>query len=156
MAKTRSTIGSNNEREQTLNQLLTEMDGFVNNKDVTVIVMAASNRADVLDPAILRRFDRKVHVGYPNTDGRQAILRVHARRINMEDTVDFEYLAETTHGMSGADLRNVVNEAALLAVREGSNERVAQRHLELAATRIREMRTNLESRPDHGFFLLRR
>ena len=63
------------------------MDGFVNNKDVTVIVMAASNRADVLDPAILRRFDRKVHVGYPNTDGRQAILRVHARRINMEDTV---------------------------------------------------------------------
>lgn len=150
LAKTRSggllgsAAGSNDEREQTLNQLLTEMDGFYKDEKVTVIVIAATNRADVLDPAIRRRFDRQVRVDYPDKEGRQAILKVHSRHIRTADSVDWAAIAETVgdDSISGADLRNLVNEAALLAVREGeaSNERVQQHHLEHAARRIRQMK----------------
>lgn len=145
LAKTRSSLGNgNDEREQTLNQLLTEMDGFASSaasdENVTVIVMAASNRADVLDPAILRRFDRQIHVGYPDAMGREAILRVHARHVPVASATDWKALAadENTGNMSGSDLRNLINEAALLAVREGSNDTVTQKHLEHAARRIRD------------------
>lgn len=123
LAKTRSVLSSNDEREQTLMQLLTEMDGFASNgtqeQDVQVVVLAATNRADILDPAILRRFDRQIHVGYPDVEGREAILRIHAKRIALVDGVDWGHLADRTVGFSGSDLRNVVNEAALLAVRQG-------------------------------------
>ena len=156
LAKTRSQWSSNDEREQTLNQLLTEMDGFDSQKaadngdDVTVIVMAASNRADVLDPAILRRFDRQVFVGYPDAAGRCSILQTHARRIQWDrQSVDWEALAGDDHTptFSGSDIRNLINESAILAVREGSKS-VKQRHLEHAARRIREMKVNLKgSRP---------
>jgi cell division protease FtsH len=143
LAKTRSSLGSNDEREQTLNQLLTEMDGFhqqAKQQEVTIIVMAASNRADVLDPAILRRFDRRVHVGYPDTNGRKAILRVHARRVALSDdsVVDWDELAEQSTNLSGVDLRNAVNEAALLAVR--ANTKVGQVHLEHAIERVKRMK----------------
>jgi cell division protease FtsH len=144
LAKTRSSLGSNDEREQTLNQLLTEMDGFhqqAKQQEVTIIVMAASNRADVLDPAILRRFDRRVHVGYPDTNGRKAILRVHARRVALADdsvAIDWDALAEQSTNLSGVDLRNVVNEAALLAVR--ANTKVGQVHLEHAIERVKRMK----------------
>jgi ATP-dependent 26S proteasome regulatory subunit len=151
LAKTRSSnsLNSNDEREQTLNQLLTEMDGFVeqdSNSDVTVIVMAASNRADVLDPAMLRRMDRQIHVGYPDCAGRCAILQVHARKIQCRQltTVDWTHLATVSKNFSGADLRNAVNEAALLAVREGCAA-VQQNHLEHAVRRIRQMKNNLNS-----------
>ena len=144
LAKTRSTQLSSDEREQTLNQLLTEMDGFDrDDDDVTLVVIAASNRIDVLDPAILRRFERHVHVGYPDAHGREAILKVHAKRIDHDDDIDWIALAkdEQSAGFSGADIRNLVNEAALLAVREGS-QAVEQSHLEHAARRIREMKQN--------------
>jgi cell division protease FtsH len=111
--------GGNDEREQTLNQILTEMDGF----DPTsgVIVLAATNRADVLDPALLRpgRFDRRVAVQPPDREGREAILRVHARGVPLAGDVDLARIAATTPGMVGADLANLVNEAALLAARRG-------------------------------------
>jgi cell division protease FtsH len=140
LAKTRSSLGSNDEREQTLNQLLTEMDGFQHSKEeVTIIVMAASNRADVLDPAILRRFDRRVHVGYPDATGRKAILRVHARKVALADEpLDWDLLAEQSTNLSGVDLRNVVNEAALLAVRD--HTKVCQAHLEQALQRVKQMK----------------
>ncbi|MBR4949657.1 MAG: AAA family ATPase, partial [Clostridia bacterium] len=112
-------LGSqNDEREQTLNQLLTEMDGFENNDGV--IVMAATNRADVLDPALLRpgRFDRQIAVGYPDIKGREEILKVHARNKSLEPDVDLNVIAKGTVGFTGADLENVLNEAALLAARE--------------------------------------
>jgi ATP-dependent Zn protease len=151
LAKTRShnSFNSNDEREQTLNQLLTEMDGFVeqdDGNDVTVIVMAASNRADVLDPAILRRMDRQIHVGYPDTAGRAAIFQVHARKIQCQQmtTVDWKHLATMSDNFSGADLRNAVNEAALLAVRDGCAV-VQQKHLEHAVRRICQMKNNLNS-----------
>ena len=140
LAKSRSSFGNNDERDQTLNQLLVEMDGFQVHNDVTMIVIAATNRPDVLDPAILRRFDRQVHVGYPNTKGREAILLVHARRVNCEmHEIDWRLLASSTGGFSGADLRNVVNEAALLAVRE-KHPKVQQRHLEMAVERVKRMK----------------
>lgn len=112
-------IGGNDEREQTLNQLLVEMDGFDNEKGL--ILLAATNRPDVLDPALLRpgRFDRQVVVDRPDVKGREAIIRIHAKNVKLDDTVDFESLARATSGFSGADLANIVNEAALLAVRQG-------------------------------------
>jgi cell division protease FtsH len=143
LAKNRSTFGNNDERDQTLNQLLGEMDGFAGHGDVTLIVIAATNRPDVLDPAILRRFDRQVHVGYPNAKGREEILLVHARRIQCDtNQIDWEFLASCTNDFSGADLRNVINEAALLAVRE-NHSLVEQRHLEEAIERVIRMKTQI-------------
>jgi cell division protease FtsH len=108
---------SHEEREQTLNQLLVEMDGFEGHQGI--VIVAATNRADILDPALLRpgRFDRQVTVGNPDLKGREAILRVHARKINMEPEVDLRSIARGTPGFSGADLANLVNEAALFAGR---------------------------------------
>lgn len=112
-------LGGNDEREQTLNQLLVEMDGFDNEKGL--IILAATNRADILDPALLRpgRFDRQVPVERPDVKGREEILKIHAKNVKLEDSVDFNSLAHGTIGFAGADLANVVNEAALLAVRNG-------------------------------------
>jgi cell division protease FtsH len=114
--------GSNDEREQTLNQLLVEMDGFETNQEV--IVMAATNRPDVLDPALLRpgRFDRQVTVGLPDKRGRMAILGIHTRGIPLQGKVDLEHIARSTTGFSGADLANLVNEAALTAARRNRKE----------------------------------
>jgi len=110
--------GGHDEREQTLNQLLVEMDGFESNEGV--ILVAATNRPDVLDPALLRpgRFDRRVVVGRPDVQGREAILRVHTKKIPLGDNVDLSVLARGTPGLAGADLANVVNEAALNAARQ--------------------------------------
>ena len=109
--------GGHDEREQTLNQLLVEMDGFGTHQGI--IVMAATNRPDVLDPALLRpgRFDRQVTVGYPDIKGREEILKVHAKGKRFEKTVDFHHVAQTTIGFTGADLSNLLNEAAILAAR---------------------------------------
>jgi cell division protease FtsH len=111
--------GGNDEREQTLNQLLVEMDGFEGNEGI--IVIAATNRPDVLDPALLRpgRFDRQVHVGLPDIRGREKILKVHMRKVPLGDDVKPELIARGTPGFSGADLANLVNEAALFAARSG-------------------------------------
>lgn len=111
--------GGHDEREQTLNQLLVEMDGFGANTGV--IVMAATNRRDILDPALLRpgRFDRQILVGYPDVRGRQEILKVHTRNKPLGPDVDLSVIAKTTAGLTGADLENLVNEAALLAARTG-------------------------------------
>src|SRR5438105_12898847 len=110
--------GGHDEREQTLNQLLVEMDGFETNEGV--ILIAATNRPDVLDPALLRagRFDRRVVVPRPDVKGREGILRVHTRRVPLADDVDLALLARGTPGFAGADLENLVNEAALLAARQ--------------------------------------
>ena len=112
-------IGGNDEREQTLNQLLTEMDGFEGNNGV--IILAATNRSDSLDPALTRpgRFDRRVPVELPDLKGREEILKVHAKRIKVGDNVDFNKIARMASGASGAELANIVNEAALRAVRDG-------------------------------------
>lgn len=112
-------IGGNDEREQTLNQLLTEMDGFEGNNGV--IILAATNRPESLDPALLRpgRFDRRVPVELPDLKGREEILKVHARKIKVADNVDFNKIARMASGASGAELANIVNEAALRAVRDG-------------------------------------
>ena len=114
--------GSNDEREQTLNQLLVEMDGFETNQEV--IVIAATNRPDVLDPALLRpgRFDRQVTVGLPDRKGREAILKIHARGMPLNKAVDLELLSRGTTGFAGADLANLVNEAALTAARHNRKE----------------------------------
>ena len=116
---TGSGLGGNDEREQTLNQLLTEMDGFDGKKGV--VILAATNRPESLDPALLRpgRFDRRIPVELPDLRGREAILRVHARGIKMEGNVDMNAIARATSGASGAELANIINEAALRAVRMG-------------------------------------
>ena len=112
-------MGGNDEREQTLNQLLTEMDGFDGQKGV--VILAATNRPETLDKALLRpgRFDRRIPVELPDLKGREAILKVHAEKIKMENNIDFDAIARATSGASGAELANIVNEAALRAVRMG-------------------------------------
>ena len=112
-------VGGNDEREQTLNQLLTEMDGFDGSKGV--VILAATNRPDSLDPALLRpgRFDRRIPVELPDLQGREEILKVHAKKIKIADTVRFDEIAKAAVGASGAELANIVNEAALRAVRDG-------------------------------------
>ena len=122
-------IGGNDEREQTLNQLLSEMDGFDGKKGV--VILAATNRPESLDPALLRpgRFDRRIPVELPDLQGREAILRVHAGNVSMSDQVDFNAIARATSGASGAELANIINEAALRAVRQG-RDTVEQEDLE--------------------------
>ncbi len=122
-------IGGNDEREQTLNQLLTEMDGFDGRKGV--VILAATNRPESLDPALLRpgRFDRRIPVELPDLQGREAILRVHGRKVKMSDDVDYNNVARATVGASGAELANIINEAALRAVRMGRSV-VTQNDLE--------------------------
>src|SRR5438067_2390767 len=114
-----ATFGANDEREQTLNQILTEMDGFTPNQNV--VVLAATNRPEVLDPALLRpgRFDRRVTVSAPDKTGREAILKIHTRNVALAPDVDLGDIAGATAGFVGADLRNIVNEAALVAARKG-------------------------------------
>src|SRR5438477_8145946 len=114
-----ATFGANDEREQTLNQILTEMDGFTPNQNV--VVLAATNRPEVLDPALLRpgRFDRRVTVSPPDKAGRESILRIHTRNVKVAPTVDLGDIAGATAGFVGADLRNIVNQPALIAARKG-------------------------------------
>lgn len=127
--------GGHDEREQTLNQLLVEMDGFGNNEGV--IVIAATNRADILDPAILRpgRFDRKVYVGRPDVKGREEILKVHAKGKPLSDEVNLKELAQTTAGFTGADLENLLNEAAIFAAR-ANNKVIMQDHLRRSFVKV--------------------
>jgi cell division protease FtsH len=127
--------GGNDEREQTLNQLLVEMDGFETKHDI--IILAATNRPDVLDAALLRpgRFDRQVVVDAPDVKGREEILRVHSRKKPLEENVDLKVVAKRTPGFVGADLENLLNEAALLAARAG-RRKVSLRDLDEAADRV--------------------
>ena len=127
--------GGHDEREQTLNQMLVEMDGFSHNQGI--IVMAATNRPDILDPALLRpgRFDRRITVGYPDVGGREAILKVHARNKKFEDNVDMKVLARRTPGFTGADLENLLNEAAILAGR-ARRKKISMQDLEESITRV--------------------
>ncbi|MDF5709807.1 MAG: ATP-dependent zinc metalloprotease FtsH4 [Nostoc sp. S4] len=128
--------GGNDEREQTLNQLLTEMDGFAAG-DATVIVLAATNRPESLDPALLRpgRFDRQVLVDRPDLSGREAILKIHAQKVKLGDDVDLKAIATRTPGFAGADLANLVNEAALLAARN-QRQTIAQEDFAEAIERV--------------------
>ena len=130
-----SGMGGNDEREQTLNQLLTEMDGFDSSKGV--VILAATNRPETLDKALLRpgRFDRRIPVELPDLKGREAILRVHAGQIKLDTQIDFNAIARATSGASGAELANIVNEAALLAVRNHRSS-VAQSDLEEAVETV--------------------
>jgi len=129
------TVGGHDEREQTLNQLLVEMDGF--DPNVGVILMAATNRPEILDPALLRpgRFDRHILVDRPDKKGREEILKVHLRGITVEEKLDVEAIANMTSGMVGADLANLVNEAALLAVRR-NKKKVGMAEFEEAVERV--------------------
>lgn len=130
-------IGGNDEREQTLNQLLAEIDGFKTSTSAPVIIMAATNRPEVLDPALLRagRFDRQVAVGNPDLIGRQQILRIHSKGITLDPAFDIERAARMTPGFSGADLANVMNEAALLAARRKASA-VGMKDFEEAIERV--------------------
>ncbi|MBM7650285.1 cell division protease FtsH [Bacillus ectoiniformans] len=127
--------GGHDEREQTLNQLLVEMDGFSANEGI--IIVAATNRADILDPALLRpgRFDRQITVDRPDVTGREAVLRVHARNKPLDDTVDLKAIAQRTPGFSGADLENLLNEAALVAAR-ANKKKIDMRDLDEASDRV--------------------
>ncbi|MGV3620847.1 MAG: ATP-dependent metallopeptidase FtsH/Yme1/Tma family protein, partial [Archangium sp.] len=127
--------GGHDEREQTLNQLLVEMDGFESNEGV--IIIAATNRPDVLDPALQRpgRFDRRITVPRPDLKGRLGILKVHTRRVPLAEEVDLDVLARGTPGMTGADLENLVNEAALYAAR-GNRERVTKSDFDMARDKV--------------------
>ncbi len=144
--------GGHDEREQTLNQLLVEMDGF--DKHEGIIVIAATNRPDILDPALLRpgRFDRQVTVNYPDVKGREEILKVHARGKKFESTVNFKHFAQTTVGFTGADLANMLNEAALLAARYGRslirNEDVQEAYMKviLGPKKKAKVRTEYDNR----------
>lgn len=127
--------GGHDEREQTLNQLLVEMDGFTGNE--SVIVIAATNRRDILDPALLRpgRFDRQIMVGYPDVKGREEILKVHAKNKPLSPDIDMRMIAQTTQGFTGADLENVLNEAALLAARANRNS-IVEKDIEEAIMKV--------------------
>ncbi len=127
--------GGHDEREQTLNQLLVEMDGFVGNE--SVIVIAATNRRDILDPALLRpgRFDRQIVVGYPDVKGREEILKVHSKNKPIAPDVDLKVIAQTTQGFTGADLENLLNEAALLAARAGRMS-ITEKDIEEATMKV--------------------
>lgn len=128
-------LESNNEKDQTLNQLLVEMDGF--NKDSNVIIIGATNRLDLLDEALLRpgRFDRHVYIGNPNCYTRHEILKVHTKNKPLEESVNLEELAKKTHGLSGAHLSNIANEAAIMAVRENKST-INKQHFDDAIERI--------------------
>ncbi len=130
-------IGGNDEREQTLNQLLAEIDGFSTEKDRPVIIMAATNRPEVLDPALLRagRFDRQITVAAPDLTGRLQILKIHSQKVKLAPDFDLERAARMTPGFSGADLANVMNEAALLAARRNAED-VTMRDFEAAIERV--------------------
>ena len=129
------TIGGHDEREQTLNQLLVEMDGF--DPRVGVVILAATNRPETLDPALLRagRFDRQVLVDRPDVNGREAILRIHVKKVKLADNVDLKVIAQKTPGFSGADLANIINEAALLATRK-NKDAIETEDLDEAVDRI--------------------
>jgi cell division protease FtsH len=129
------TIGGHDEREQTLNQLLVEMDGF--DPRVGVVILAATNRPETLDPALLRagRFDRQVLVDRPDVNGREAILRIHVKKVKLADNVDLKVIAQKTPGFSGADLANIINEAALLATRK-NKDAIEMEDLDEAVDRI--------------------
>jgi len=129
------TIGGHDEREQTLNQLLVEMDGF--DPRVGVVILAATNRPETLDPALLRagRFDRQVLVDRPDVNGREAILKIHVKKVKLADSVDLKVIAQKTPGFSGADLANIVNEAALLAARKNKTA-IEMEDLDEAVDRI--------------------
>ena len=140
IGRSRGGLGSmstNDEREQTLNQLLAEIDGFDTARDKPVIIMAATNRPEVLDPALMRagRFDRQVVVNNPDLEGRKQILRIHSRDIKLAPDFDIDRAARITPGFSGADLENVMNQAALLAVRHNA-QAVTMRHFEEALERV--------------------
>lgn len=162
LAKSRSygAMHGNDEREATLNQLLTEMDGFASGAQgdvdsVCIIVIAATNRPDSLDPAILRRFDRQLHVPYPDARGRRDILKIHARSTNCHiSSIEWDVLAsdDRTGNFSGSDLRNLVNDAALLAVRSGSSH-VKQTHLEQAIRRAQAMKSQSDLTSHSNFSL---
>lgn len=132
----RGIMGGHDEREQTLNQILVEMDGFTPNDNV--IVLAATNRGDLLDPALLRpgRFDRRVLLDMPDKEGRVAILKIHAKGKKFKKSIDWEKVADRTVGFSGADLENMLNEAAILAAREDKKE-IALEDIEEAATKVK-------------------
>ena len=132
---TAGSLGSNDEREQTLNQLLSEMDGFAPN--IGVVIMAATNRPEILDKALLRagRFDRQIQVGLPTEQGRRQILAIHAQKVKLAPDADLNRIARMTAGFSGADLANIVNEAALLAVRH-DHDSVTMMDFDLAIERI--------------------
>ena len=119
-------MGANDERENTLNQLLTEMDGFGTNSGI--IVLAATNRVDILDKALLRagRFDRQIYVELPDLNDRKEIFKVHLHGVKIDDSVDIDLLARQTPGFSGADIANVCNEAALIAARK--RKQLVQKH----------------------------